>query len=167
MSMATVSREALLSFSLSYSFSGWNLTGNFPACMFEIECTINTSVPSPPKYIWRQISFIQSFVQKKKQFINSQFEWKVASLYFESSAAVSQLKPAVCGSCSSFRVVVSTVVSIVELLLQTKVLLLWLSAHPESEECFDPATGRPLKMCLLCNAPIQMKLKCVIIFERC
>lgn len=55
--------------------------------MFEIECTINTSVPMQPTKVYLETNFPLSFIQEKKKFINSQFEWKVPSLYFESSAA--------------------------------------------------------------------------------
>lgn len=129
--------------------------------MFEIECTINTSVPMQPTKVYLETNFPLSFIQEKKKFINSQFEWKVPSLYFESSAAA---KPSLCGSCLSIRVIVLTVVSIIE-------LLRWAAAADKSPFALvigaswvrvrfsDSATGRPLKMCyLLCNATIQMKL---------
>lgn len=119
--------------------------------MFEIECTINTSVPMQPTKVYLETNFPLSFIQEKKKFINSQFEWKVPSLYFESSAAA---KPSLCGSCLSIRVIVLTVVSIIE-------LLRWAAAADKSPFALvigaswvrvrfsDSATGRPLKMCYL------------------
>lgn len=115
---------------------------------------------SPPKYIWRQIfPFLSS--RKKRSSSTASLSGKSRRFILK---VLLQLNPAFCGSCLSIRVIVLTVVSIIE-------LLRWAAAADKSPFALvigaswvrvrfsDSATGRPLKMCyLLCNATIQMKL---------
>lgn len=132
--------------------------------MFEIECTINTSVPMQPTKVYLETYF--PFLSSRKKRSSSTTSLSGKSRRFILKVLL-QLNPAFCGSCLSFRVIVLTVVSIIVLLL-----LRWTAAADKSPFALvigaswvrrvwfsDSATGRPLKMCyLLCNATIQMKL---------